>query len=414
MAEINSGFKKLKQEYIFSIIEEKKHRLQQSHPQAAIINLGIGDVALPLAPTIVASICKAAEEMGTPQGLRGYAPSNGYLFLREAIAQAEFSSLEIGPDEIFISDGINSDAVAIQELFDDASIVGIMDPTYPAYTGANLLAGKQILSIPCLEEHQFCPQPPQEHCDLVYLCSPNNPTGTAMTRSQLKRWIDYALAHEALLLFDHAYAAFVTSPDCPRSIFEIEGAKSCAIEFRSFSKNAGFTGLRCAYAVIPKTLTGRIGDQVMPLYTLWNQRQAIKFNGVAYPIQRGAEAVYSPKGAKETRAQVESYLKQARCLRTGLEALGQTCYGGIDSPYIWWKTPDNLSSWAFFDQLLEQCYLIAIPGQGFGHCGEGFIRLSAFTTPDIVSQALDRIATMLSHSWYNPSCAKNSQSEFLI
>lgn len=404
MPALNSNFEKLTREYIFPIIEEKKAQLHQQCPTAEIINLGIGDIALPLAPSIVSAICKATEEMGKDSGLRGYAPSNGYLFLREAIAKAEFAHFGIGAEEIFISDGTNSDTVAIQELFSNSAVVGIMDPTYPAYADANLLSGKLVVAIPCLEEHGFCPQPPQTHCDLLYLCSPNNPTGTAMTRADLKQWVDYALEHEALLLFDHAYAAFVSSPQVPRSIFEIEGATSCAIEFRSFSKEAGFTGLRCAYAVIPKNLSGRLGDKKVPLCTLWNQRQAIKFNGVAYPIQRGAEAVYSPGGAKETQAQVKLYQQEAHRLRTGLEALGQTCYGGIDSPYIWWKTPQNLTSWAFFDLLLEQCQLIAIPGQGFGRCGEGFVRLSAFTTPDKVSQALHRITTMLS-KLRTPSCA---------
>jgi LL-diaminopimelate aminotransferase len=391
MVQINSCFQALKREYIFPIIEEKLSELKRDFPQAEIVNLGVGDISLPLVPTVVKAICDATLEMGTVEGIKGYGPSCGYPFLREAIASNEFSHLGITADEIFISDGANSDTVNIQELFCQSSVVGIADPTYPAYLDACLLAGKKTVSLPSVEANGFFPEPPQIHCDLVYLCSPNNPTGIAMTQEQLKRWVDYALKEKAILLVDNAYEAFITSPNVPRSVFEIPGAKECAIEFRSFSKTAGFTGLRCAYMILPISVKGMMSGKEQPIYPLWSKRQAIKFNGAAYPIQKGAEAIYTPQGRKETQAQVKSYLNEAGRFRKELEALGHTCYGGIDSPYIWWKTPSHYSSWDFFDLLLKECHLITIPGRGFGECGEGFIRLSAFSTPSKTTLALERI-----------------------
>lgn len=391
MVQINSCFQSLKREYIFPIIETKLAELKEKFPQADIVNLGVGDISLPLAPALVEAICTAVREMGTPEGIKGYGPSCGYPFLQEAIARHEFAHLGISPDEILISDGANSDTVGVQEIFCNSSVVGITDPTYPAYLDSCLLAGKTILSLPCREENGFFPEPPKEHCDLVYLCSPNNPTGIAMTRPQLKQWVDYALRENALLLVDNAYEAFINSPDVPRSIFEIEGAKECAIEFRSFSKTAGFTGLRCAYMILPKTVKGFINGEKRSVHALWTKRQAIKFNGPSYPIQKGAEAVYSPEGRAQTQAQVGAYLEQAARLREGIKGLGHICYGGVDSPYIWWKTPVGMTSWEFFDRLLTQCHLIAIPGRGFGESGEGFIRLSGFSTPRITTLALERI-----------------------
>ncbi len=391
MVQINPCFQAIKREYIFPIIDEKLADLKRDFPQAEIVNLGVGDIALPLAPAIVTAICDATREMGTEEGIKGYGPSCGYPFLRQAIAKHEFAHLGISADEIFISDGANSDTANIQELFCQSAIVGITDPTYPAYLDSCLLAGKKTITLPCLEENGFFPEPPEEHCDLVYLCSPNNPTGIAMNRSQLKKWVDYALRKQAVLFVDNAYEAFITSPEAPRSIFEIEGAKECAVEFRSFSKSAGYTGLRCAYTILPKTLKGMIDGKEQPLYSLWNKRQVIKFNGAAYPIQKGAEAVYTQQGRKETQAQVQSYLDEAQRFLTTLKELGYTCYGGIDSPYIWWKTPPKKSSWDFFDLLLKQCHMITIPGTGFGECGEGFVRLSAFSLPNKTTLALERI-----------------------
>ncbi len=347
---------------------------------------------MPLAPSVAHAISQAIQEMTTVEGMKGYGPSCGYRFLKEAIAENEFSHLGIGPDEILISDGANSDTVNITELFSPRSIVAISDPTYPAYLDSNRLAGKQqILSLPCLEENRFAPLPPQTHCDLIYLCTPNNPTGMAMNRAELQKWVDYALQEEALLLVDNAYEAFITSSDVPRSIFEIPGAKECAMEFRSFSKSAGFTGLRCAYAVIPNSVCVRSGRKKIPVRPFFEKRQSIKFNGVAYPIQKGAAAVYTPQGKAETQQQVHSYLAQAKILKEGLQLLGHTCYGGVDSPYLFWKTPRGTTSWEFFDRLLEKCHMICIPGVGFGSCGEGYVRLSAFTTAENAQLALNRL-----------------------
>jgi LL-diaminopimelate aminotransferase len=392
MANLNPNFKRLKREYIFPIIEQKLADVKTDFPNAQILNFGIGDVALPLAPSIAKAISEGVLEMTTEQGMRGYGPSNGFPFLREAIAAHEFSHLGIAADEIFISDGTNSDAVNILDLFGRSNIIGIADPTYPAYLDASILQGqKKIIFFPSLVENNFALLPPDQHCDIIYLCSPNNPTGIAMTRSQLTNWIDYALQEKALLLIDNAYEAFITSPDVPRSIFELPGAKDCAIEFRSFSKSAGFTGLRCAYTILPKTVQAKAGQKMASLHPLWNRRQSTKFNGVAYPIQRGAEAVYSKEGQRETRAQISLYLAQAKRLKEGLVELGFTCYGGVDSPYLWVKTPEETTSWEFFDTLLTRCHLICVPGRGFGTHGEGFVRLSAFTTPQKTTLALERL-----------------------
>lgn len=396
MSKVNPNFSSIQREYIFPVIERKLAELRQRRPDASIINLGIGDVALPLAPTIVDAICQAVQEMGVQESIRGYGPSEGYLFLRQAIAEHEYAHLGISPEEIFISDGINSDAVNILDLFHLQGCIGIPDPTYPAYLDSSVMEGwkDKIIFLPCREEHGFAPQPPQEHCDLIYLCSPNNPTGVALTREQLTAWVDYARRNKAILLYDNAYVAFITSSSVPKSIFEIEGAKEVAIEFRSFSKTAGFTGLRCAYTVLPKSVKGELNGHALSLHALWKQRQNTKFNGVAYPIQKGAEAVYSQKGQMQTKQQVASYLTQASILREGLIKMGYTCYGGVDSPYIWWKTPQNLASWEFFTLLLERCHLITIPGKGFGAHGEGYIRLSAFTSNAHALETLNRLSSV--------------------
>ena len=391
MARLNSYYKKLQRAYIFPIIEEKLFELKKSLPNTTPINLGIGDVALPLAPSIAQAICSATQEMTTPQGFKGYGPSDGYLFLKEAIVKNQYQGLGISPDEIFISDGTNTDTANIQELFSLKNIIGIADPTYPVYLDTNIMAGRssKIILLPCTEENGFCPPPPQEHCDIIYLCTPNNPTGVALTREQLKEWVMYAQRENATLLIDNAYEAFITSPDIPKTIFEIEGAKDVAIEFRSFSKSAGFTGLRCAYTVLPKSVhQGK-------LYPLWKKRQSTKSNGVSYPIQKGAEAVFSSQGKQETEAQVHAYLKEAKRLKEGLTRLGYTCFGGENSPFIWWKTPHNLTSWEFFDRLLKNCQIISVPGSGFGKHGEGYVRLSAFTTPDLSTLALEKICNLL-------------------
>jgi LL-diaminopimelate aminotransferase len=395
MATLIPYFQQQHREYIFPVIDAKLADLKSRQADVQILNFGVGDVCLPLVPAIRQAIIRAVEEMGEEGKMRGYGPSNGYLFLREAIAQHEFSSVNISPDEIFISEGAGGDTANIQELFSASSTVGILDPTYPAYLDSVLMAGKaRVVPIPCTEENGFCPAPPDVHCDFIYLCSPSNPTGVAFTRQQLKAWVDYALKEDALLLLDHAYEAFITSEDVPRTIYEIEGAKECAIEFRSFSKTAGFTGLRCGYTVLPKSVKAWLDGKKVSLNPLWDKRQSVKFNGASYPIQKGAEAVFTPQGQQETKEQINSYLRAARTLKDGLTQLGYTCYGGVDSPYIWWKTPNGMSSWEFFDLLLEKCHLISIPGRGFGSQGEGFVRLSAFTTLDHVNLALERICAM--------------------
>ncbi len=394
MAKINPFYTKLKREYIFPIIEKKLEELKQAHPESSIVNLGIGDIALPLVPSVVTAVCKAtSEEMGKKETMKGYGPSEGYLFLREAIVQNEYKNLSISPDEVFVSDGANTDTSAIQEIFAIDSTVGITDPTYPVYFDSNVLAGRleTLRFLPCIEENGFAPLPPKERCDLIYLCTPNNPTGIALTKKELGAWVEYAKKEKAILLVDNAYAAFITSPDVPKTIYEIPGAHEVAIEFKSFSKSAGFTGLRCAYTIVPKTVLGYLEEQPISLHTLWKRRNSIKSNGVSYPIQKGALAVYSEVGKKETAMQVHSYLKQASYLLENLKKLGYTCYGGVDSPYIWWKVPTGFTSWSFFDLLLTKCHIISVPGLGFGKAGEGYVRLSSFTTEDKAKEAIQRI-----------------------
>jgi LL-diaminopimelate aminotransferase len=390
MVQLNTHFKKLKREYVFPIIERKLAEAREKHPHLSVVNLGVGDIALPLVPSVAKAICDATQEMTTPSGMRGYGPSEGYSFLKVAICKTSYAGCSISPDEIFISEGTNGDSTNIQELFSTKCKIGIPDPTYPAYLDSAIIGGRlsKVVLLPCTEENGFCPVPPQEHLDVIYLCSPNNPTGVAMTRVQLKAWIDYARRENAIILLDNAYEAFVTSSEVPRSIYEIEGAKEVAIEFRSFSKSSGFTGLRCAYTVVPKAIAGG------KMNTMWLKRQSIKYNGVSYPIQRAAEASLSPEGLKETKTQVAQYLEQGKILSTGLSKLGFSCVGGHDAPYIWWKVPSGKTSWEFFDEILEKCHLISIPGRGFGHHGEGYIRLSTFTTKDQAQLALDRLCAL--------------------
>lgn len=392
MLKLNRCFTQLKSEYIFPIIDKKLAELKQKVPPTALINLGVGDIALPLAPSIVQAIQQAVGEMGTEEGIRGYPPTYGYDFLRSAIATREYAGLNICAEEIYVSDGINSDAVHMQDIIDPSCVIAIPDPTYPAYLNSTVIGGKKrVVALPCLEENHFQPLPPEERCDVIYLCSPNNPTGVAMTKKKLQSWIDYARAQESILLIDSAYAAFITSPDVPKTIYELPGAHSCAIELKSFSKSAGFTGLRCSYAVIPHTVSGRLGRKKYSLHRLWEKRQDIKFNGVAYPIQRGAQAALEKEGFKETQTQVHFYLSLAKQLKERLTAFGHTCWGGEDSPYIWWKTPKPTTSWEFFDHLLDTCHLITVPGIGFGKQGEGYIRLSGFSTQEKITLAIERI-----------------------
>ena len=392
MVKGNTHFNHLKREYVFPLIEQKLAEVKASYPDAEVLNLGVGDVTLPLAPSVSKAIQQAALNMTKPGGMYGYGPSQGYGFLREAICAHKYPFLS--PEEIFISDGINTDIVNILDHFHPSCSVAIPNPSYPAYLDSNILVGRKrkMVWMPCNEETGFVPREPEGKADLIYLCSPHNPTGVAMTRKQLAAFVSYAKENDALLLYDNAYEAFVTSSDVPRSIYEIPGAQDVAIEFCSFSKSAGFTGLRCSYAVIPKTVTALFGKTRLSLYKLWLKRQSIKFNGVAYPIQKGAEATFTAEGKAEVEGQISYYLAQAKALKEGLKSQGYTCFGGDDAPYIWWKTPSKeLSSWDFFDLLLKKCHLISVPGSGFGSEGAGFIRLSAFTSPEIVEKALKQI-----------------------
>ncbi len=393
MAQGNTHFTHLKREYIFPIIEQKLEDLKIMHPQARILNLGIGDVSLPLAPSIAEAIQKATHEMTI--NLYGYGPSQGQYFLREKICSEIYPRFTCA--EIFISDGINTDIFAILDLFHTSCRIAVPTPAYPAYLDANLIAGRKnkISFMPCMESTGFVPEPPDHPVDLVYLCSPHNPTGVAMNKEQLSAFVSYAQKHGAILLYDNAYEAFITSDNTPRSIYEIPGAEEVALEFRSFSKSAGFTGLRCSYYVLPKKLHAFFGKKRLPLHPLWVKRQSIKYNGASYPIQKGAEACFSPQGKQETRKQIDCYQKQTRFLKEGLQEKGFTCFGGVDAPYIWWKTPKDLSSWDFFDLLLQKCHLITIPGCGFGEHGEGFIRISGFTTLETAQEALQQISTQL-------------------
>lgn len=410
MTRINEHFQKLKAGYLFPEIARRTGRFRETHPDADIIRLGIGDVTLPLTPSIVAAFREGVDEMGRAESFRGYGPEQGYSFLTEAIAAGDFGTrgVVVEPEEIFISDGSKCDTGNIQELFSIDTIVAVQDPVYPVYVDTNVMAGRTgtidetgyftgLVYLSCTAENGFRPALPSTRAEVVYLCSPNNPTGAVLTREDLETWVAWARAHDAVLLFDAAYEAYIQDPSIPHSIYEIPGAKECAIEFRSFSKNAGFTGTRCAYTVVPKALMGTdpSGNRVS-FHTLWNRRHCTKFNGVSYPVQKAAAAVYSESGQRETRALVAYYMENARLIREGLAEAGLAVYGGVNAPYIWLKTPTGVDSWQFFDRLLEQCHVVGTPGSGFGPAGEGYFRLSAFNDRARIEEAIQRIATKLS------------------
>jgi len=405
MAQINPHYQKLKAGYLFPEILRRVKEFSTKNPQAKIIRLGIGDVVLPLPSAVREAIKKAVDEMGDVSTFKGYGPEQGYDFLREAIAKNDFQArgAQISADEIFISDGSKCDSGNIQELFALESRVAVVDPVYPVYVDTNVMAGrtgemtasghyKGLVYMPSTAENHFVPGFPQERVDLIYLCSPNNPTGTVLTKEQLKGWVGYAKKNGSIILFDAAYESFITHSDIPHSIFEIPGAREVAVEFRSFSKNAGFTGTRCAFMVIPKDLMA-LDPKGAPvsLHGLWSRRHTTKFNGVSYPIQRGAEAVYSPEGKKQIAELVKYYLMNAALIRESLAKLGLKVYGGVDAPYVWLKTPNGIGSWEFFDLLLKEAHVVGTPGAGFGPSGEGYFRLSAFGFRENVEEALIRI-----------------------
>lgn len=405
MARINEHFAKLPASYLFPEIGRRVRAYQAANPDAKVIRLGIGDVTEPLAPAIVEAMHAAVDEMAKRDTFRGYGPEQGYDFLVEAIREHDYAArgVEIASDEIFVSDGSKCDSGNIQEIFALSAKVAIADPVYPVYVDSNVMAGRTAAAGPDgrypgfvylvgNEDNGFQPDPPSVPVDVVYLCSPNNPTGTVATRAQLEKWVSWARANDAVILFDAAYEAYISDPDLPRSIYEIPGAKDCAIELRSFSKRAGFTGVRCAFMVVPKTVTGvdPSGKRVS-LNTLWARRHTTKFNGASYVVQRGAAAVYSKAGLEQTRAQVAFYMENARLMREGLAAAGFTIFGGVHAPYIWIRTAGGASSWDFFDQMLSKAQVVGTPGVGFGPAGEGYFRLSAFNSRENVEEAISRI-----------------------
>ena len=403
MAKINENFLKLPGSYLFAEIARRTAAYQAANPDKTLIKMGIGDVTRPLAPSVIRAMHKAVDEMADAATFQGYGPYEGFDFLREAIAANDYAPLGVpmSKEEIYVSDGAKSDCGNIVDIFGQDNVVAVCDPVYPVYVDSNAMAGRageydgekwtNIVYMPCTMENNFVPALPERVPDLIYLCFPNNPTGTTATKQQLQQWVDYANEHGSVILFDAAYEAFIREPDIPHSIFEIPGARTCAIEFRSYSKTAGFTGTRCAYTVIPKELK----VDGVSVGELWLRRQSTKYNGCSYIIQRGAEAIYTEEGKREVRETIDYYLNNAKIIREGLSAAGLTVFGGVNSPYVWAKAPEGLDSWAFFDRLLEQGNVVTTPGAGFGPSGEGFIRLTGFSTPENTKEAIRRIAAML-------------------
>ncbi len=408
MVQVNDSYLRLKAGYLFPEIARRVKAFTEAHPEAAVIRLGIGDVTEPLPAACREAMQQAIEAMGTREGFHGYGPEQGYGWLREAIARHDFQArgCEVSAEEIFISDGSKCDSSNILDILGAGNRIAVTDPVYPVYVDSNVMAGRTgdadgggryggLTYLPITAANGFVAPLPEQPVDLIYLCFPNNPTGAVATREQLKQWVDYALANDALILFDAAYEAFISDPELPHSIYEIEGARRCAIEFRSFSKNAGFTGTRCAFTVVPRGLTGTTAaGEPVELWGLWNRRQSTKFNGVSYIVQRGAEAVYSPEGQEQVRALIGFYMENAAIIRRELEAAGLQVYGGQQAPYVWIKTPDGLDSWGFFDHLLGQAHVVGTPGSGFGAAGEGYFRLSAFNSRANVEEAMRRIRAL--------------------
>lgn len=405
MATINDNYLKLKAGYLFPEIARRVNAFAQANPDAKIIRLGIGDVTEPLPEACRTAMIKAVEDMGDRSSFKGYGPEQGYNWLREKIATHDFQAggAAIEADEIFISDGSKCDSGNILDIFGKNNVIAVTDPVYPVYVDTNVMAGNTgdanekgeyggLVYLPVTAENNFTAEIPSQKVDLIYLCFPNNPTGATATKEHLQAWVNYAKANGSIIFFDAAYEAFIKDPSLPHSIFEIEGARDCAIEFRSFSKNAGFTGTRCALTVVPKTLTAKAADgSNVELWKLWNRRQSTKFNGVSYIIQRGAEAVYSEAGQAQIKALVNFYLDNAKIIRQELTNAGLSVYGGVNAPYVWVKTPHGLSSWEFFDKLLETVNVVGTPGSGFGAAGEGYFRISAFNSRENVEEAMKRI-----------------------
>ncbi len=408
MVQVNENYLKLKAGYLFPEISKRVNAYTQNNIHRDIVKLGIGDVTEPLPKSCRDAMSKALNEMGTKDGFKGYGPEQGYAWLREKISEHDFISrgCQISPEEIFVSDGSKCDSSNILDILGNDNSIAVTDPVYPVYVDSNVMTGRTgeslqdgtyqgLIYLPINEENNFLPEIPKSKVDILYLCFPNNPTGATISKRDLKKWVDYANHNNSLILFDAAYEAFIQDKDIPHSIYEIEGAKDCAIEFRSFSKNAGFTGVRCAYTVIPRNLSGlNSKSEVIDLWSLWNRRQSTKFNGVSYIVQRGAEAVYSSDGKKEVRDLIDFYMENAKIMKNKLKTSGFTVYGGDNAPYIWIKVPDQMTSWDFFDYLLEKASVVGTPGSGFGLSGEGYFRLSAFNSRKNVIDAMERIISI--------------------
>jgi LL-diaminopimelate aminotransferase len=408
MVQVNGNYLKLKAGYLFPEIGRRVKAFSEANPTAPIIRLGIGDVTEPLPEACRTAMKAAIDEMGTREGFHGYGPEQGYLWLREAIAKTDFQSrgCDVSAEEIFVSDGSKCDSSNILDILGEGNRIAVTDPVYPVYVDSNVMAGRTgdadgagqyggLTYLPITAGNGFMAPLPEGKVDLIYLCFPNNPTGAVATKAQLKQWVDYALANDALILFDAAYEAFIQNPELPHSIYEIAGARQCAIEFRSFSKNAGFTGTRCALTVVPKGLKGTAANgEKVELWALWNRRQCTKFNGVSYIVQRGAEAVYSDAGQAQVKALVSFYMENAAIIRQELTAAGLAVYGGEQAPYVWVKTPEGVDSWGFFDHLLGKAHVVGTPGSGFGAAGEGYFRLSAFNSRANVEEAMRRIRSL--------------------
>lgn len=405
MALVNESFLKLPGSYLFSDIAKKVNMFKVTHPDAQLIRLGIGDVTRPLPPACIKAMHKAVDEMAKAETFRGYGPEQGYDFLINAIIRNDFETrgVSLDPTEVFVSDGAKSDTGNIGDILHRDNSIAVTDPVYPVYVDSNVMSGRagelqesgywnNITYLPCTAENDFQPELPNHRVDVIYLCCPNNPTGTTLTKRQLKKWVDYALANDSIIMFDAAYEAFIREDKIPHSIYEIEGAKKCAIEFRSFSKTAGFTGVRCGYTVVPKEVTATTIDGTkVSLNALWNRRQCTKFNGTSYITQRAAEAVYTEEGKKQIKDTIDYYLENARIMREGLSEADLKVFGGVNSPYLWLKTPDGVGSWKFFDELLNRVHIVGTPGAGFGPSGEGYLRLTAFGERDNCIEAMKRI-----------------------
>lgn len=408
MAKVNENYLKLKAGYLFPEIGRRVSEFQANNPDAKVIKMGIGDVTLPLVPSIVAAFEEGVKEMGQAETFKGYGPEQGYAFLREAIAKNDYQEqgVDISADEIFVSDGSKCDTGNILEIFGLDNTIMVQDPVYPVYVDTSVMGGRtgeaqesgyydKLIYQPCTAENNFMPELPSEKADLIFLCYPNNPTGTTATKEELKKWVDYALENESIILFDAAYEGFITEADVPHSIYEIDGAKKCAIEFRSFSKKAGFTGTRLGFTVVPNELVAKTesGEEVA-VKGLWSRRQSTKFNGASYPVQKAASAVYTEQGKKELQDIIDYYMENARIMRESLIAMGYEVFGGVNAPYVWIKSADNTPSWDLFDKFLNEAHLVGTPGSGFGPSGEGYFRFSAFAMRENVIEAMERIKNL--------------------